>query len=134
MEEHCPRGKCYIALEYECSEENIGLNFYDKEYLDSVPQSSSRSCSSMMMRNKPKKETGIHGLKLRGEIIQKPLDKDTENLEAELFCYYTMVEKKSCKLSELVFQPGPKVPEYILTEEEKERLVSRYNLIKPESV
>ena len=134
LEEHCPRGKCYIALEYECSEENIGLNFYDKECLDSVPQPSSGSCSSMMMHHKPEKETGIHGLKLRGEIIQKPLDKDTESLEAELFCYYTMVEKKSCKLSELVFQLRPKVLEPILTEEEKERLVSRYSLIKPEKV
>ena len=87
-----------------------------------------------MMRHKPEKETGIHGLKLRGEIIQKPLDKDALSLEAELFSYYTMVEKKSCKLSELVFQPRPKVLERVLTEEEKERLVSRYNLIKPESV
>lgn len=134
LEEHCPRGKCYIALEYECSEENIGLNFYDKEYLDSVPIPSSGNCSSMMMRHKPEKETGIHGLKLRGEIIQKPLDKDALSLEAELFSYYTMVEKKSCKLSELVFRPRPKVLERVLTEEEKERLVSRYNLIKPESV
>ncbi len=132
LEEHCPKGKCFIALEYECSEENIGVNFYDKEYLDSVPQPSSGSCSSMMMRNKPEKETGIHGLKLRGEMIQKPLDRDTKSLEAELFCYYTMVEKENCKLSEVMFQPGSKVPERILTEEEKESLVARYNLIKPE--
>lgn len=103
LEEHCPRGKCFMAIEYECSEENIGLTFYDKEYLDTVPQPSSGSCSSLMMFNKPDTETGSHGLKLRGEIIQKPLDKDVQALEAELFAYHKMVEKKSCRLADLLY-------------------------------
>lgn len=128
LEEHCPRGKCFMAIEYECSDEKIGLQFYDKEYLDTVPQPSSGSCSSLMMRNKPDIENGSHGLKLRGEIIQKPLDKDAQMLEAELFAYYKMVEKKSCKLSELIYVPLPK---HVITEEEKEAVVAKYNLIKP---
>lgn len=133
LEEHCPKGKCFMALEYECSEENIGLHFYDKEYLNSVPKPSSGSCSSLIMRSKPEEERGIHGFKLRGEMIQKPLDKDVTTLEAELFAYYTMVEKKTCKLADLVYIPKPEEPVHILTEEEKEALVAKYNLMKPES-
>lgn len=133
LEEHCPKGKCFMALEYECSEEDVGLQFYDKEYLDSVPKPSSGSCSSLMMRNKPEEEIGLHRLKLRGEMIQKPLEKDVTTLEAELFAYYTMVEKKTCKLADLVYIPKPEEPVHILMEEEKEALVAKYNLIKPES-
>ena len=128
LEEHCPKGKCFLGIEYECSEESIGLNFYDKEYLDSVPQPSSGSCSAMMMRHKPEQEIGSHGLKLKGEIIQKPLDKGTETLEAELFGYYTKIEQKKCRLADLLYTP---VPEVVIGEEEKAELVSCYNLIKP---
>ena len=129
LEEHCPKGKCFMAMEYECSDENIGLQFYDKEYLDTIPQPSSGSCSGLMMNNKPEKETGIHGLKLRGAIIQKPLDKEVTNLEAELFSYHTMVEKKQCRLSELIYTP---LPEPVMTEEEKEAIAIKYDLIKPD--
>ena len=128
LEEHCPRGKCFMALEYECSEENIGLHFYDKEYLDSVPKASSGSCSSLMMRNKPEKETGVHGLKLRGEMIQKPLDKDITTLDAELFSYYTMVEKKRVRVVDLVYISKTKS---VWTEEEKDAIAMKYNLVEP---
>lgn len=93
LEEHCPKGKHYLVVEYECSED-ISLNFYDKEYLDTVPKPREGSASSMFMRVKPDKELGKHGLKLRGSVIQKPMDGDVKGLEAELFSYSEIVKKR----------------------------------------
>lgn len=94
LEEHCPKGKCYMVVEYECSEEDIGLNFYDREYLEQKPEEKNGSATALLMRVKPDREIGAHGLKLRGGVIQKVLDKGTMELEAELFSYYRMVEKR----------------------------------------
>lgn len=93
LEEHCPKGKHYLAVEYECSED-ISLNFYEKEYLDTIPKPREGSASSIFMCIKPEKEEGIHGYKLRGCVIQKPLDGDVHSLEAELFSYSELVQKR----------------------------------------
>lgn len=93
LEEHCPRGKYYLAIEYECSED-ISLNFYDREYLDTIPKPHSGSASSLFMRTKPEKEIGKHGFKARGCVIQKPLDGDVKRLEAELFSYSEIAKKR----------------------------------------
>ncbi len=99
LEEHCPRGKCYMVVEYECSEEDMGLNFYDREYLEQKPEERNGSATALLMRIKPDTEVGSHGLKLRGGIIQKALlDKGTMQLDAELFSYYRMVGKRVEKL------------------------------------
>ena len=44
-------------------------------------------------------KTGMHGLPLRGAVIQKPVPKDTVSLEAELFSYSMKMEQKIEKLS-----------------------------------
>lgn len=97
LEEHCPRGKHYLAVEYECSED-VSLNFYEKEYLDAIPKPREGSASSIFMRIKPEKEEGIHGYKLLGCVIQKPLDGDVHSLEAELFSYSEIAQKRVEKL------------------------------------
>lgn len=97
LEEHCPRGKCYMTVEYECGKD-ISLNFYDKEYLDTIPKPNKGSASAILMSMKPEKEIGEHGYKLRGSVIQKPLDKEVRLLEAELFSYVDTVQKRYVKL------------------------------------
>lgn len=97
LEEHCPKGKHYMVVEYECSED-VSLNFYDKEYLDTIPKPREGSASSILMRVKPEKEIGKHGYKLRGSVIQKPLSGDVKRLEAELFSYSEMAKKEIEKL------------------------------------
>ena len=93
LKEHCPKGKHYMIVEYECSED-ISLTFYDKEYLDTIPKPREGSASSIFMRVKPEKETGKHGYKLRGSVIQKPLSGDVKQLEAELFSYSEIAKKE----------------------------------------
>lgn len=97
LEEHCPKGKCYMTIGYECSEE-ISLNFYDREYLDTVPKPREGTASSLFMSVKPEQEKGEHGYKLRGCVIQKPLDRDVVMLEAELFSYSEIAKKRIEKL------------------------------------
>ena len=97
LEEHCPRGKHYLVIEYECSEDVV-LTFYDKEYLDTLPKPREGSASSLFMRIKPDREKGIHGYTLRGCVIQKPLDKNEKVMEAELFSYSEIVKKRIEKI------------------------------------
>lgn len=97
LEEHCPKGKCYMTIEYECSED-VSLNFYDREYLDTLPKPNKGSASALLMSVKPEKETGEHGYKLRGGVIQKPLDRNVKKMDAELFSYVETVQKKIEKL------------------------------------
>ena len=98
LEEQCPKGRCYIGLYYECDQE-VALHFYDKEYLDCVPESKNGSATSMFITVRPEEKTGMHGLPLRGAVIQKPVPKDTVSLEAELFSYSMKMEQKIEKLS-----------------------------------
>ena len=92
LESHCPRGKYYMVLEYECTED-ISLTFYDKEYLDYVEKPKEGGASALLMNVKPNEGTGTHGLKLRGCVIQKPLEAKTHTLDAELFSYSRMIQK-----------------------------------------
>lgn len=94
LKEHCPKGKYYLIIEYECSED-ISLNFYDKEYLDTIPKPREGSASSLFMRIKPNKEEGEHGYKLWGSVIQKPLEGDVKQLAAELFSYSEGIHKET---------------------------------------
>ena len=48
LEEHCPKGQCYMAFYYEC-DADISLNFYDKEYLDTTPKPAYGRASSIFM-------------------------------------------------------------------------------------
>lgn len=87
LSESCPKGMCYIGIEYECSKD-YQLQFYAKEYLSSRPKASSGSASFLLMRLKPDKKTGTHGLPLRGAVIDTPFAPDTVKIPAELFLYY----------------------------------------------
>lgn len=97
LEQNCPRGMYYVGIEYECSED-IGLQFYSKEYLDSVPPIHEGSATSMIMMLKPEEKTGAHGLKLRGTVIQTPVADGTKELAAELFCYMVTTPEQEEKI------------------------------------
>ena len=86
LEQNCPQGMCYIGIEYECSKD-FSLQFYTKEYLSSYPECHSGSAFFFLMRLKPDKDTGTHGLPLKGCVMQTPLSPDTVKIPAELFSY-----------------------------------------------
>ena len=92
LEEQGLKGQCYLALYYEC-DQDLNLVFYDKEYLDTVPEPREGSCSSMAIMMRPEQKTGIHGFPLKGAVIQKPVSKDTVSIEAELFSYTKKIEQ-----------------------------------------
>ena len=86
LEQNCPQGMCYIGIEYECSKD-FSLQFYTKEYLRSYPECHSNSVFFFLMPLKPDQDTGIHGLPLKGCVIQMPVSPDTVKIPAELFSY-----------------------------------------------
>ncbi len=90
LEQCCPKGMCYIGIEYECSK-NYDLVFHSKQYLTSRPEMHQGSSSFLMMRLKPDQETGTHGLPLKGCVIQTPFSPDTTKIPAELFLYYKRI-------------------------------------------
>ncbi|MCM1038301.1 MAG: hypothetical protein NC434_03190 [Ruminococcus sp.] len=87
LEQSCPQGMCYIGIEYECTKD-IQLGFYSKQYLSSQPEVHNGSSMFFLMRLKPEQETGMHGLALKGCVIQTPVPLDTTVILAELFHYY----------------------------------------------
>jgi len=88
----CPRGKCYMLVEYECSAD-VAVNFYATSYLESKPQVHSGGATSLLIMHRPDAKVGTHGLKLRGCIIQTPVEPDVTSLEAELFSYTEIVKQ-----------------------------------------
>lgn len=90
LEQSCPKGMCYIGIEYECSK-NYDLVFHSKQYLKSRPETRQGSAHFIMMRLKPDQETGTHGLPLKGCVIQTPVSPDTSKIPAELFLYHERI-------------------------------------------
>lgn len=90
LEQSCPKGMCYIGIEYECSKD-ISLQFYSKEFLKSFPITHKGSSSFLMMNLKPDKEMGAHDLPLKGCVIQTAVSPDTTKIPAELFLYFEKV-------------------------------------------
>ena len=86
LEETCPKGMCYIGVEYECSKD-FSLQFYTKEYLNARPGTKGKN-SQMGMRLKPDQEIGDHGLILRGCVLETPVPPDTQTIAAELLFYH----------------------------------------------
>lgn len=86
LEQSCPKGMCYIGIEYECSKD-ISLQFYSKEFLKSYPETHEGSATSILMRLKPDKKTGTHNLSLKGSVIQTAVAPDTVKIPAEIFSY-----------------------------------------------
>ena len=91
LEQSCPKGMCYIGVEYECSKD-INLQFYSKEFLKSVPIPQQGSSSFLMMRLKPEKDVGTHNLPLKGNVILTAVSPDTSKIPAELFLYIEKVD------------------------------------------
>lgn len=87
LEQSCPKGMCYVGVEYECTKE-LSLVFYSKQYLSSRPEVHKGSADFFLMRLKPEKETGTHNLPLKGCVIHMPVSPDTVKVPAELFQYY----------------------------------------------
>lgn len=97
LENICPRGKHFLVVEYECSED-VSLEFYGKDCLDAVPKPSKGSASMIMMHTKPDKSTGIHGLKLRACVVETPVEPGSNELEAELFSYARVIPSREVRL------------------------------------
>ena len=93
----CPRGKCYLLVEYECSRD-VAINFYATSYLDSKPKVHSGSSTSLLIMHRPDTKTGTHGLKLRGCVIQTPIEPDSTSLETELFSYTEIIKQDTKKV------------------------------------
>ncbi|MCM1221687.1 MAG: hypothetical protein NC548_45150 [Lachnospiraceae bacterium] len=89
--QNCPKGMCYIGIEYECSRD-INLQFYSKDFLESYPETNSGSATFLMMRLKPDKKTGIHGLPLKGYGMNTPVSPDVAAVSVELLFYMEMAE------------------------------------------
>lgn len=83
MEQICPRGMYFIAVEYECTLD-LQLRFYTKDYLDAKPDTSGKAVS-MMWRMDEEEQMGPHGFWIRTGLIQEPVSADVTRLEAELF-------------------------------------------------
>nr|WP_277935501.1 hypothetical protein [Parablautia muri] len=90
LEQCCPKGMCYVGIEYECSK-NYDLVFHSKQYLASRPESHQGSCHFLMMHLKPEQETGMHCLPLKGCVIQTPVSPGTSKIPAELFLYHERI-------------------------------------------
>lgn len=97
LTQNCPEGMCYIGIEYECSKD-FSLQFCTKQYLKSLPVSQGRSAVFLLTNLKPDKETGAHGLPLKGAVMQTPVPPDTAKIPAELFSYFEKTEEWEEKL------------------------------------
>lgn len=91
LRQNCPKGMCYIGIEYECSRD-INLQFYSKDFLESYPETHSGSATFLVMRLKPDKKIGIHGLPLKGYAIDTPFTPDTTAVSVELLFYMEKTE------------------------------------------
>ena len=92
LEQNCPKGMCYIGIEYECSKD-LSFTFYSKQYLKSRPEEHRGSASFFLMGFKSDKKTGTHNLPLKGCVIQTPVPPDTAKIPAELFLYFEKVDE-----------------------------------------
>lgn len=100
LEETCPKGKCFMTVEYECSQD-VTLMLYAKEYLDTIPEPMS-SASALFFGSKSSKESGSHGYPLHTSVIQYPVAPEVQELELELFSFGRMSKKKTVNICELL--------------------------------
>ena len=85
----CPKGMLLPVVEYEC-EEDISLQFYTTDFLDSIPPKNSNGMGFIVGADQPK---GKHGYRLKAAIIQEPVPADTKFIDAELFQYLVMIKE-----------------------------------------
>lgn len=101
LAQDCPRGMCYLGIEYECTL-NGNLVFYDRSFLERKPEENRGSARIMMMLLKPDEPYGKHRLAQHGCVIQTPVFPDIKQMEAELFYYMEMLGEKEVRLK---FEP-----------------------------
>lgn len=99
LRENCPKGKCFLGIEYECVPEG-NLVFYDRNFLERTPEENKGSARVMMMLLKPDNPIGKHSLRRHGCAIQTPVSPDIRQMEAELFSYVETRGEKEVKLFE----------------------------------
>lgn len=98
LEQDCPRGMCYLGIEYECTLDG-NLTFYDKAFLDGEPVEHKGSARIMMMLLRPDEPLGKHGLRQHGCVIQTPVLPEIREIEAELFFYMEMLDEEEMKVN-----------------------------------
>lgn len=96
VQEDCPEGMCYISITYECTSE-VSLQFYAKEYLDTVPEPKNH-CSSLVFLRHSEQGEGPHGLKNRFCMIQHAVPRNTRYIDAELFMAIRAIPEKTINL------------------------------------
>lgn len=87
LEQSCPRGMYFVCVEYECTLD-VSLEFYASNYLNSMPKVPAGHASSITFLSKPDVPEGVHGLKLRADVIQMPVTEYTKEIQAEVFKGY----------------------------------------------
>ncbi|MDE7307657.1 MAG: hypothetical protein K2N61_03190 [Lachnospiraceae bacterium] len=93
LEQSCPKGMCYLGIEYECTLKG-NLIFYDSEFLEAGPKTGNGSTTSLMIMLKPDEPIGKHGYENHGCVIQTPVFSDIEKLSAEIFQYIEFLPEK----------------------------------------
>lgn len=96
IKEDCPEGMCYISITYECTSE-VSLQFYAKEYLDTIPEPKNH-CSSLVFLWNSEQGEGPHGLKNRFCMIQHAVPRDTKYIDAELFMAIRTIPEKTIQI------------------------------------
>ena len=82
LEQECPKGMCYLGIEYECTRKGSIL-FYAKAFLEE--QERPHCGSTRFLVIKPDEPVGNHGLPLHGCVIQVPVSLKIKQMDAELF-------------------------------------------------
>lgn len=97
LEQNCPKGMCFLAIEYECTLEG-SLVFHDSAFLDAKPTeikiTGTGGTSILFMRLKPDNPIGEHGFQNLGCIIQTVVSSDIQSLSAELFQFVEILPEK----------------------------------------
>lgn len=93
LEQDCPRGMCYLGIEYECNIEG-NIVFYDSAFLDAGPRIHNGSAASLMILLRPDEPVGKHGYPNHGCMIQTAVPPDVQKLSAELFQFLELLPEK----------------------------------------
>lgn len=90
----CPKGMRLPVVEYECEE--LSVQFYLKDYLDSEPDYS--GCGPTAIFVAGDKKVGSHGINMRSCVIQSPVPSETDEISAELFSCIKTVPANNIKI------------------------------------
>lgn len=93
LEEICPQGMRNLVVEYECEE--ASLEFYTREQLQEKQKiKEGDGATAFFLAGRAAKGKGIHGMELRGCVIQYPVEPDISEVNLELLCAFLMPEKE----------------------------------------